>query len=87
MTRLNAIAYIPLDRALLCECGLIGNAPQCACGNKLGLLQLSKVLDRVQESPTVATQATKLPLPASEASGVRISAQGASERSGWGICR
>ena len=39
--------HIPLERAFLCPCGLVGeNAMQCACGNPLGLLSLARALNR-----------------------------------------
>jgi hypothetical protein len=43
--------HFPLAKAFLCPCGLVGDsAMQCACGNALGLLSLSRVLDRETES-------------------------------------
>ena len=36
-----------LENAYLCECGLVGiNSMQCDCGNREGLLNLAKVLNR-----------------------------------------
>ena len=39
---------IPLERAYLCECGMIGDcATQCAsCANRCGLMNLAGVLNR-----------------------------------------
>jgi endogenous inhibitor of DNA gyrase (YacG/DUF329 family) len=43
--------HIPLDKAFLCPCGLVGdNAVQCACGNALGLLGLAARLNRGTEA-------------------------------------
>jgi len=60
---------IPLSRAWLCpDCeSICDSAEQCACGNRLGLLSLSAVLNDksvVQRSPIApASEQSNLPAP------------------------
>lgn len=57
----QAEVAIRLENAYLCECGLIVDSGDwCVCGNTMGLLKLSPVLNRTTQEPSHSKQQERL---------------------------